>query len=88
MKKIIFCFVISCFLAPYTFGQKKLFKDPPGAVSYTFRQDLGKDVPGTLDKIKAMGITNMEFSDLFHQTPEQLRALLDARGMRVAPASA
>jgi sugar phosphate isomerase/epimerase len=29
-----------------------------------------------------MGITNMEFSGLFGQTPAQLRALLDARGMR------
>jgi sugar phosphate isomerase/epimerase len=82
MKRIIFCFVLSCLLAPYAFGQKKLFKDAPGAVSYTFRDDLAKDVPGTLDKIKAMGITNMEFSGLFKQTPEQLRALLDARGMR------
>lgn len=82
MKKIIFCLLISAFIAPVAFGQKKLFKGAPGAVSYTFRDDLAKDVPGTLDKIKAMGITNMEFSGLFKQTPEQLRALLDARGMR------
>jgi sugar phosphate isomerase/epimerase len=82
MKKILFGFLLSCFLTPNLFAQKKLLKDAPGAVSYTFRGDLGKDVPGTLDKIKAMGITNMEFSGLFGQTPEALRALLDARGMR------
>lgn len=82
MKKVVFCLVLSCFLAPIAFGQKKLLKEAPGAVSYTFRTELAKDVPGTLDKIKGMGITNMEFSDLFGQTPEQLRAMLDARGMR------
>lgn len=82
MKKIILYFILTCSTASYSFGQEKLLKDAPGAVSYTFRQDLGKDVPGTLDKIKAMGITNLEFSGWFGQTPEQLRALLDARGMR------
>ncbi len=82
MKRIIFCFVLSCFLVPIAFGQKKLLKDIPGVVSYTYRNDLAKDVPGTLDKIKSLGITNMEFSGWFGQTPEQLRVLLDARGMR------
>lgn len=82
MKRIIFCLALSCLLAPSSYAQKKLFKEAPGAVSYTFRTELAKDVPATLDKIKGMGITNMEFSDLFGQTPQQLRALLDARGMR------
>lgn len=82
MRRIIFCFVLSSFLAPIAFGQKKLLKDIPGVVSYTYRDDLAKDVPGTLDKIKSLGITNMEFSGLFKKTPEELRTLLDARGMR------
>jgi sugar phosphate isomerase/epimerase len=82
MKRIIFSVALICCVATLSFGQKKLLKEAPGAVSYTFRADLAKDVPGTLDKIKAMGITNMEFSGLFGQTPEQLRALLDARGMK------
>jgi sugar phosphate isomerase/epimerase len=82
MKKLIFCFVLICCVVPFSFAQRKLLKDAPGAVSYTFRADLAKDVPGTLDKIKAMGITNMEFSGLFNKTPEELRVLLDARGMR------
>jgi len=82
MKKLIFCLLLVFVIAPFSFGQRKLLKDVPGAVSYTFRVDLAKDVPGTLDKIKAMGITNMEFSGLFNKTPEELRALLDERGMR------
>jgi sugar phosphate isomerase/epimerase len=59
----------------------KLMKDTPGMVSYTFRNELAKNVPETLDNIKAMGITNMEFSNLFGKTAMELRSLLDSRGM-------
>ena len=50
-------------------------------VSYTYREEFKRDVPGTLDKIKALGITDMEFSSLFGQTAAELRQLLDERGM-------
>jgi len=58
-----------------------LFDRKPGVVSYTFRDDLKKDTAGTLDKIKAMGLTDIEFSDLFGHTAPALRKLLDDRGM-------
>jgi sugar phosphate isomerase/epimerase len=53
-----------------------------GMVSYTYRNSFAKDVGATLDTIKALGITNMEFSNLFGRTAQDIRALLDARGMR------
>lgn len=53
----------------------------PAMVSYTFRSRFQKDVPGTLDYIKSLGITNIEFSNLFGKTAAQLRQLLDERGM-------
>jgi sugar phosphate isomerase/epimerase len=53
----------------------------PGVVSYTFRNQFSDDLPGTLDLIKEMGITNIEFSNLFGYSAEDLRAELDARGM-------
>jgi sugar phosphate isomerase/epimerase len=59
----------------------KLMKNTPGIVSYTFRNEFAKDMPQTLDNIKAMGITNIEFSNLFGKTATELRSLLDARGM-------
>ena len=59
----------------------RLFPDPPGLCSYTFRDQFAKDVPGTLDAVKAMGITDMEFSNLFGLTAAELRRLLDDRGM-------
>ncbi len=59
---------------------EKLLPDP-GLVSYTFRHQFEEDVPATLDFIKEMGVTNMEFSSLFGKTAEELRRLLDERGM-------
>jgi sugar phosphate isomerase/epimerase len=53
----------------------------PGAVSYTFRTQFQQDVPGTLDLIKEMGITNIEFSNLFGKTAQELKSMLDERGM-------
>ncbi len=53
----------------------------PGVVSFTFRQQFSEDVPGTLDMIKEMGITNIEFSNLFGKTAQEMRKLLDERGM-------
>ncbi|MBA3701157.1 MAG: sugar phosphate isomerase/epimerase [Planctomycetes bacterium] len=53
----------------------------PAVVSYTYRNEFKADVPGTLDRIKALGIRDIEFSNLFGQTAENLRALLDERGL-------
>lgn len=50
-------------------------------VSYTFRKDFAKDLPKTLDYTKSLGITNIEFSNLFGKKASELRALLDVRGM-------
>jgi sugar phosphate isomerase/epimerase len=66
------------------YARKKpgLFPQTPGVVSYTYRQYFAKDVPGTLDKIKSLGITDIEFSNLFGQTAADLRQMLDARGLK------
>jgi sugar phosphate isomerase/epimerase len=65
-------------------AQKKqgLFPQTPGVVSYTYRKDFAKDVPGTLDLIKRLGITDIEFSNLFGQTAPALRKMLDERGLK------
>ena len=59
----------------------KVLKTTPGVVSYTFRNEFAKNVPQTLDNIKALGITNIEFSNLFGKTSTDLRAMLNERGM-------
>lgn len=82
MKKLFL--LVFLLISQTIFAQKpfsKVLKDTPGVVSFTFRADFGKDVAGTLDYIKAMGITNIEFSNLFGKTAAEMRALLDERGM-------
>ena len=63
------------------FAAEPLFPQTPGMVSYTYRNDFAKDLPGTLDKIKSLGIKDMEFSNLFNQTAAEIRRLLDERDM-------
>jgi sugar phosphate isomerase/epimerase len=58
-----------------------LFPQKPGVVSYTYRKYFEKDVPTTLDIIKENGITDIEFSNLFGKTAEELRKMLDEKGL-------
>ena len=61
--------------------KKALFSDTPGMVSYTYRDSFKNDVAATLDTLQAMGIKDMEFSNLFGKTAGDLRAMLDERDM-------
>ena len=79
--------VISCMLSLVVWnaaGQRfgKALKDTPGMVSYTFRHSFQKDVSATLDTIKSLRVTNMEFSNLFGKTAADIKKLLDEKGMR------
>lgn len=79
--------VISCMLSLVVWnasGQRfgKALKDTPGMVSYTYRHSFQKDVSATLDTIKSLGVTNMEFSNLFGRTAADIKKLLDEKGMR------
>ncbi len=60
--------------------EERLLPDP-GVVSFSFRHQFQEDVPGTLDLIKEMGITNIEFSSLFGYSAEEMRQMLDERDM-------
>jgi len=62
-------------------AQKALFPEMPGMVSYTYRNSFQKDVSATLDTLKNMGIKDMEFSNLFKKTAQEIRRMLDERGM-------
>ncbi|SEJ65458.1 Sugar phosphate isomerase/epimerase [Cyclobacterium xiamenense] len=62
-------------------GNRPLFEEMPGMVSYTYRDSFSKDVAATLDTLQAMGIKDMEFSNLFGTTAAEIRKLLDERGM-------
>lgn len=53
-----------------------------GMVSFTYRNSFSKDMVKTLDTLQSQGITDMEFSSLFGKTAQEVRSLLDERGMK------
>lgn len=61
---------------------KPIFPQTPGMVSYTYRNSFAKDVAATLDTLKRLGITDIEFSNLFGRKATEIRALLDERGQK------
>lgn len=80
-KSLIILLLVSATFAAVAQRFGKTLKNTPGIVSYTYRNSFQKDVALTLDTIKALGITDIEFSNLFGQTATALRAMLDARGL-------
>jgi sugar phosphate isomerase/epimerase len=54
-----------------------------GVQLYSFRHDLDKDLPGTLARVKQLGIDCIEPYSLHGLTPEALRAEFDKAGLRV-----
>ncbi|MCY7349088.1 MAG: sugar phosphate isomerase/epimerase [Cytophagaceae bacterium] len=84
MKNFLLLALLLSGVSGTSYGQKfgKLLKEMPGVQTYTFRVSMAKDVPGTLDKIKAMGFTNIEGGAPRGVTTPEFRAMLDARGIR------
>ena len=61
---------------------RPLLKKHPGVVSYTYRKSFATDMPGTLDLVKKTGFTDIEFSNLFGQKAEDIRKMIDERGIK------
>lgn len=64
-----------------------LFIAPIGLQTYSFRNYFPKDIPGTLDRIQAMGITEIE-SESGRIPPEEYKKLCDERGIKIPSTSA
>jgi len=63
------------------FSQGQLFPEGQGMVSYTYEKNFAIDLPNTLVSLQAMGIKDMEVSNLFSHSIIDLRMELDKRGM-------
>lgn len=63
-------------------SNKVLFPESPGIVSYTYRTNFQKDIAATLNIVKGNGITDIEFSNLFGTSADNMRKLIDSRGIR------
>jgi sugar phosphate isomerase/epimerase len=60
--------------------------DRLGVQLYTVRSALSQDFEGTLKALGAIGFNEVETHDYFGRTPAQVRAALDAAGLRAAAA--
>lgn len=90
MRSIYLLFVLPALLISCSNSPKKAGGNPSGeggvAVQlWTFRYDLEKDVPGTLKKIKNLGINYVEGFDAPYMTgnPDKFRQQLDAAGLKM-----
>src|SRR5512135_235799 len=79
------CFALACSSGPLasavTPGIGPCFKGPIGLQLYSLRDQFAKDVPGTLDEVKQMGIRYAELAGTYGLTPDQFKAQLAARGI-------
>ncbi len=84
ISRFVFVVLVCLLVSDFLFAQKDkpLFPQTPGMVSYTYRNSFAKDVAATLDTLKRLGITDIEFSNLFGRKATEIRALLDERGQK------
>lgn len=59
-----------------------IFTAPIGVQAYSFRNYFPKDIPGTLDRIQAMGITEIEGGS-GRLPEEEYKKMCDARGINI-----
>jgi len=67
-------------------GVGKSFKGPVGLQLYSLREQFKQDVGGTLDQVRAFGITNVELAGTYGVAPEKFKEQLDARGLKAVSA--
>lgn len=58
------------------------FKGPIGLQLYSLRADFAKDVPGTLQKVPAYGIKNVELAGTYNLSPAEFKAMLAANKLK------
>jgi sugar phosphate isomerase/epimerase len=63
-------------------GRSAHFKGPIGLQLYSLRADFSKDVPGTLEKVRAFGIKNVELAGTYNSTPAQFKIMLDSNRLK------
>jgi sugar phosphate isomerase/epimerase len=58
------------------------FKGPLGVQLYSVRNEISKDVPGTLARVRALGFREVELAGTYGLTASQFKAALDRAGLR------
>ncbi len=77
--------VLTCFIA---FCSIPVFCQEIGVQLYTFRNQIPKDIPGTLEKISKMGIRELEGGGSYGLPVEEFKALLTKNKLKVVSVGA
>jgi sugar phosphate isomerase/epimerase len=68
-------------LKPAT-GTGLSFKGPLGLQLYSLRDQFSQDVTGTLDRVRDLGIQNVELAGTYKLAPAEFKKQLDAKGLK------
>jgi sugar phosphate isomerase/epimerase len=60
---------------------EQLCKGPVGLQLWSVREQMAKDIPGTLAEVRGWGIKYVELAGTYKLTPAQFKAQLDAHGL-------
>ena len=75
------CVALTAIAGEKTVGTGDAFKGPVGLQLYSLRESFKKDVPATLDAVKALGFKYVELAGTYDLSAAEFRKLLDARGL-------
>lgn len=87
-KTFYFAFLLAAIAMSCTTSSKigkkgePVFVAPVGVQAYSFRNYFPKDIPGTLDRIQSMGITEIE-GDSGRLPAEEYKKMCEARGINI-----
>lgn len=75
------CTALTAYAAEGGAGTGPSFKGPVGLQLYSLRGEFLRNVPATLDKVKALGFKYVETAGTYNFTPEKFKEMLDERGL-------
>jgi sugar phosphate isomerase/epimerase len=78
MKKILFSLLLA-----FPFSLFSQCPEQVGVQLYSFRNEIPKDIPGTIAKIAAMGFKKVEFSGTYGLSLVDYKKLMDQHGLKV-----
>lgn len=68
-------------LSSVAFARRKQKLDKFGLQLYTVRNQMAKDLPGTLAQVAAAGYKEVEFAGYFNRSPKEIKELIDKNGL-------
>ncbi len=79
---LVFVILFFCFQHAIAQPQSTVIRDGLAVQLWSYRHDFEKDVPGTLKRVRALGITRVELAGYYGLTATQFKQELDKAGLQ------